>query len=569
MQQSMKNSLIIALLLLPLWTFSQIIGTNLGQTITVDFDTPTTGVCDGPIQGTGFTSNPTAGSGMMDSDAIAFSGLIDPVSMDFGGTATTGDAARGIANNGNNGSGFYAFEPTNGSGRAFGFQPSVNHFNPGTITIKFTNMTGEPINEFSVGLDIYLKNDSDRSTTYNIGVSADGINFETQPGFSTSLVPGFLGSGWLGPNSFLIGSQLSINQEVCSPEPILAGDSFFLRFEISDDGVGTDTAGDELAFDNIRFSIANRAYCAATDVTEVSQMISSDNTSSTVTWTNPVGCYDAVVVVASEDFPVTENVRETTMGGLTLAEIDETTNVNNNWPDNSTDNEIFELTEGVAGTAGQDFIVYKGTGTSVDVTGLDPNKDYYFRVLAVSSGCDWATGVDVTTVPLATDLLSFQGKQNKENIALSWQAVHDENHSHTHIERSFDGQDFGQLATVNSSSHHGNSVSYYTDFQPNRGNNYYRLCMVEQDGRKTYSAILNIDFQQDELIQIIPFPKEGRLQLSGGEEWEGQPYWIYNVMGEIQSAGVFSAEIRKLPSAQGIYYLKIGDLPALNFLWMP
>lgn len=569
--KNLTNSFFVILLFFaPFYSFSQIIGTSLGQTITIDFDSPTPGVCDGPIQGTGFTPNPAPGSGMLDSDAMSFSGLTNPIDMDFGGTATTGDAARGIAPEANNGSGFYAFEPSGGTGRAFGFQPSANHFNPGTVTIKFTNMTGEAINEFSVGLDIYFKNSSNRSTTYGIGVSTDGVNYTSQAGFSTGDFPGFLGSNWIGPDHFLLGDLLSVNQEVCVPEPILDGNSVFLRFEISDDGVGTDAGGDELAFDNIRFSIANRAYCAATDVNSASETSSPDNTTSTISWTNPTGCFDGIVVVASENIPVTANVSDTGMDGITLAQIDNATNVNSDWSTRGTDNEVFDITGGAAGTAAQDYIVYKGTGTSVDVTGLDPNLDYHFRVLAVSAGCDWAPGVDVGPMALATELLDFNAKQNGQAVVLNWQALYGENYSHISIEHSSNGQIFQELGAITNRATIGSLSAYeYTDIHPFRGENYYRLCMVEQDGRKNYSPILSLYFELDNILDIVVVPAEGRLQFKQEHNLDGQAYWIYNVVGEIQQTGIFSTTITQLQLSHGIYYLKIGDLPAFDFLWMP
>lgn len=547
---------------------AQIVVTALSESITVDFDTSTPGVCDGPIKGTGFTADPATGSGMLDSDAISFSGLVNPVSMDFGGTATTGDAARGIASNGDNGSGFYAFEPTNGTGRAFGFQPSATHFNPGTVTIQFTNQTGSDFNEFSFSLDVYLKNDSDRSTSYSFGLSTDGVNYVSQPGFSTSIVPGFLGSGWLGPNSFLIGSQLSITQDVCAPEPILDGNSVFVRFEIVDDGNGTDVGGDEIAFDNINFTVGDRAFCAATDVTNPQFSRSPNGSSVDLSWENPSGCYDEIVVVARATNPVTANISDDTIDGLTLGNIDPNTNVDADWSARGTDNEVFTVSEEQVGTANEDYFVYKGTGTSTTITGLDPNIEYYFRILAVSSGCDWAVGENIfTNMPLATQLINFEAESAIEGILLNWELVSD-NDQQLVIERSFDGQQFAAIASIFSTIANTNTSPTYYDTQPLNGINYYRLKIINEDGAILYSPIRAVAYFDFSKVQLIPVTEEGKLQITHLPADQNLSYEIYNRNGQVVKTGQLAPELSLPPLDAGIYYFSVLGWETRSFLWM-
>src|SRR5207302_3072382 len=53
---------------------------------------------------------------------------------------------------------------------------------------------------------------------------------------------------------------------------------------------------------------------------------------------------------------------------------------------------------------------------------------------------------------LSLKLLSFTGKRNKDNIALSWVTTNEVNVRHFVIERSFNGTDFSDVATIAASN---------------------------------------------------------------------------------------------------------------------
>ncbi|MEM7054316.1 MAG: hypothetical protein AAF446_07170, partial [Pseudomonadota bacterium] len=77
--------------------------------------------------GTGFDANPSAGQ--LDSDVFIVTGF-NSGTLDFGGSATSGDFARGEASGGVTTGGIYAFDIGAGN-RTFGIQPGGNDFTPG------------------------------------------------------------------------------------------------------------------------------------------------------------------------------------------------------------------------------------------------------------------------------------------------------------------------------------------------------------------------------------------------------------------------------------------------------
>jgi len=86
---------------------------------TIDFDSNVSGVNNGQYDGSGFDPSPSVGD--LDSDAWATSGMSDGT-LNFGGTITSGDHARGTSTGGEITGGFYAFN-IGGGDYTFGIQP--------------------------------------------------------------------------------------------------------------------------------------------------------------------------------------------------------------------------------------------------------------------------------------------------------------------------------------------------------------------------------------------------------------------------------------------------------------
>jgi hypothetical protein len=101
----------------------------------------------------------------------------------------------------------------------------------------------------------------------------------------------------------------------------------------------------------------------------------------------------------------------------------------------------------------------------------------------------------VNYTPFIDGLLPVSLKQfalaiDKDDVKLNWQTSNESNSSHFSIERSVDGQVF---QSINSVAAKGTASSYqYSDNNAFAGQIllYYRLRMVDKDGRFTYSPIL-------------------------------------------------------------------------------
>jgi hypothetical protein len=139
----------------------------------IDFDNTVDGVNNGQFDGTGF--HPTPFEGKLNSNAWAVTGWSDG-DLNFGGTQTTGDFARGTSTGGVTTGGIYAFEVETGN-RTLGFQPGTSDWAPGTVILRIQNKTGTEVTGFHISYIVYIRNDHGRSNSFNFSHSSDNDTY--------------------------------------------------------------------------------------------------------------------------------------------------------------------------------------------------------------------------------------------------------------------------------------------------------------------------------------------------------------------------------------------------------
>ncbi len=102
-----------------------------------------------------------------------------------------------------------------------------------------------------------------------------------------------------------------------------------------------------------------------------------------------------------------------------------------------------------------------------------------------------ATGTTAGAILLPVLLVDFTATLNIEKmIVLDWATTMESNSSHFNIERSQDGSVWNTIGTVQAAGNSSMTIDYsYTDENPAAGVNYYRLSMVDRDGRNAFSEV--------------------------------------------------------------------------------
>lgn len=104
----------------------------------------------------------------------------------------------------------------------------------------------------------------------------------------------------------------------------------------------------------------------------------------------------------------------------------------------------------------------------------------------VTGAATLVSGCTSCSVALPLKLLTFQGKLRGTEVVLEWKTDWEENMKSFAVERSVDGQDFETIGAV--TPH--NRPSTYTFTASLKDNSYFRLKMIDEDGRFTYSPML-------------------------------------------------------------------------------
>ncbi len=164
----------------------------------------------------------------------------------------------------------------------------------------------------------------------------------------------------------------------------------------------------------------------------------------------------------------------------------------------------------------------------------------------------------------------FNGNYADGLIQLGWNTYSEINIDHFDVERSTDGINFRQISRVATVSGQLNSnINYkYLDITAQRGTNYYRLAMVDNNGNYTYSKsiMVNVDVKGISVMIVYPNPFSRRVQIRvNSDKAEKVAINIIDSNGALMSTqeaqthvgdnNIAISKVDALPG--GIYYIEV------------
>jgi hypothetical protein len=124
-----------------------------------------------------------------------------------------------------------------------------------------------------------------------------------------------------------------------------------------------------------------------------------------------------------------------------------------------------------------------------------------------------------SSLSLPLQLLSFSAQHNGKTNLLKWSTSNEINTDRFEIERSSNSRDFVKIGSVQSTSNGKIKNDYmFTDAQPLKAINYYRLKMLDKDGKYTYSAVRSINNSSSFDVTLYPNPVKNDLTLNFSSE---------------------------------------------------
>lgn len=165
---------------------------------------------------------------------------------------------------------------------------------------------------------------------------------------------------------------------------------------------------------------------------------------------------------------------------------------------------------------------------------------------------------------LPLTLASFSGQWKEKKVLLSWVTESEINVNHFEIERSANGSGFVTIGKVKAVSIQSLRNNYsFTDDNPLLPVTYYRLKMVDEDGKTKYSQVVVLKETNHQMITAYPNPFVNKINIDyeskASTQLEAQ---LTDMSGRIVQHAL-------LPVNKGSNYLTInytGDLPSGVYL---
>ncbi len=118
---------------------------------------------------------------------------------------------------------------------------------------------------------------------------------------------------------------------------------------------------------------------------------------------------------------------------------------------------------------------------------------------------------------LPVHLLSFKGEMNNHKVSLDWKVENEQNFDAYHVERSIDGRTFSEIGEIKSANLR--TYTFVDDILKIQSSThlqkkiYYRLKMVDIDGKYSFSNTIAISLTSEKSFTIYPNPTNGGFKL--------------------------------------------------------
>jgi len=117
-------------------------------------------------------------------------------------------------------------------------------------------------------------------------------------------------------------------------------------------------------------------------------------------------------------------------------------------------------------------------------------------------------------VALPVTIVNFDAKRSGNVNNLSWVTTQESNASRFVVERSTDGKNFNEIGFVAAFGNSSTAKNYrFVDAAPNKGNNYYRLRLVNNDNSFRFSEIKNVKHLSYAEMMVSPNPVAQNMRV--------------------------------------------------------
>jgi hypothetical protein len=182
-------------------------------------------------------------------------------------------------------------------------------------------------------------------------------------------------------------------------------------------------------------------------------------------------------------------------------------------------------------------------------------------IFAGGDGDGWNAIYYKPIIALPVRLISFDVKKTFENYSqLNWETALEKNTAIFEIERGADALKFEKIGSLAAQGTSNEANRYdFLDTNPKAGINYYRLKIIDFDGKYEYSPAraLNFEGQNSAIAKLYPNPTQGILNIDFAYENRLKP----KIINIFNSLGVVVAHIKTTNNQKPSLILDLQQLP--------
>jgi len=189
--------------------------------------------------------------------------------------------------------------------------------------------------------------------------------------------------------------------------------------------------------------------------------------------------------------------------------------------------------------AAGEYVVYNGSGASVNVTGLEAGKTYHYAIFEyngvdapIYNTTNVATGNISVPGSLPLKWLSFTAKEINGKVLLSWSTTEEVHTSHFEVERSVNGADFAVIGTLAAKGDAVRNDYSFEDASLQTGTHVYRIRQVDVDNRFAYSKLASVHIRDRKSgVQLAPNPASGTTKITLPQGIQQATLQVYTISG--------------------------------------
>ena len=165
-------------------------------------------------------------------------------------------------------------------------------------------------------------------------------------------------------------------------------------------------------------------------------------------------------------------------------------------------------------------------------------------------------GISIQEGVLPVHLTNFTATNNNKKTLLKWSVENEFNFSNYEIEYSNNGYDFSKIGNVKAD----NKTAYNFEYNSNQQKQFYRLKLIDKDGKYSYSNIVSLVIKDKVELSLYPNPAKGFVVVASNKTYSNSSLIISDAVGIIVKKVSFKNAITTIPTndfASGIYHIQL------------